>query len=163
MSFEWSERRGVPRAAAYHAFARFKFGDGRSGGVRCAADSPVGLAGHRGAFAPSVLKADIPALLHIGVLDSLAGKLDVHVARTGARPSPPKLNRMGRYVLSVAFFGRERSESVEGPTLSACPLGVPPRRNVRIWPMVISACLLGRGGGVCSNLILHALFRHAEK
>ena len=41
--------RGVSRAETYPACARFKFGDGRLGHVRCAADIPMGIlepAGH---------------------------------------------------------------------------------------------------------------------
>ena len=79
-----SQRRGVPRAEAYPARARFKladwamYGDGRLGDVRCAADFPLGIAGDRGKRSAFVLKTDIPALLRIGALEALGGRSDFH-------------------------------------------------------------------------------------
>ena len=44
-------RRGVPRAGAYLARARFKLGDDRLGEKRCTAEIPAETAGGRGKFA----------------------------------------------------------------------------------------------------------------
>ena len=55
---------GSPDANPNPTIARFKFGDGRVGEVRYAADIKVGIAERGGAFTAFVLVADIPALLH---------------------------------------------------------------------------------------------------
>ena len=72
---EISERYGVPRGQAYLARARLKFGDGRSGEIRCAADIPAIIAGNRGVFTAFVLGAATPALSRKGALGTLGGQL----------------------------------------------------------------------------------------
>ena len=66
---------GSPKVLPYSTMARLKFRDGRLGEVKHAADIPVGVAGRKGAFAASVLEADIPALPRKGALESLGGWL----------------------------------------------------------------------------------------
>ena len=61
--------------------ARFKFGGGRLGEVRCAADTKVGMVGRRGALAAFVLKADAPALLRQGAIEALGGQTDFAILR----------------------------------------------------------------------------------
>ena len=63
---EISEGKGFPRVTTYPASARFKFGDGRLGEVRCAADTPAGIAGSRCECAGFALEADIPGPLRRG-------------------------------------------------------------------------------------------------
>ena len=70
------ERRGVPRVTAYLPQTRFRFGDGRLGEVRHAADIPMGIAGRKGMFTSFVLEADIPPLLRRGAAEALGGQLD---------------------------------------------------------------------------------------
>ena len=53
----------LPRVTTYPAWARFKFGDGRMGDVRFAADITAGTAGARGNFAASALDADSTAFV----------------------------------------------------------------------------------------------------
>ena len=54
---------GLPRVTTHPAMARFKFGEGRMGDVRSAAEITVGIAGANGNFTVFVLDADTPALL----------------------------------------------------------------------------------------------------
>ena len=54
--------KGLPAVTTHPAHATFKFGDGRTGEVRHAADITVGVAGVKGKFAAFVLDSDIPAL-----------------------------------------------------------------------------------------------------
>ena len=56
--------------------ARFKFGGGRIGEVKYAADTKVGFAGRRGVSTAFVLEADIPALLRAGAPGALGGQFD---------------------------------------------------------------------------------------
>ena len=67
---------GLPRVSTYPAPARFKFGDGRMGNVKFAADITVGIAGYKGTFTAFALVSDIPALLRNGALEDLRGRLD---------------------------------------------------------------------------------------
>ena len=70
------ERQGLEKAVPYPSNARFKFGDGRMGEVKHAADIKVGIAGCKGTFTAFVLDADIPALLRKGALDALGAQLN---------------------------------------------------------------------------------------
>ena len=56
----------------YPACARFKFGDGRLGEVRSAADTPVGIAVGPGKFTVFGLEASVPTLLRKAALVLLA-------------------------------------------------------------------------------------------
>ena len=62
-----SAQNEFPQLSTYPGCARFKFGDGRLGEVRCAADNPVGIAGTTGKLTAFATEADIPALLRRGV------------------------------------------------------------------------------------------------
>ena len=77
------ERRGIPRVATYPSKARFRFGDGRLGEVRYAADIPAGIAGNRGVSTAFVLDADIPALSCRGSMEALGGQLGFFRASRG--------------------------------------------------------------------------------
>ena len=68
-------RREIPRVTTYPSQARFRFGDGRLGEVRHAADIPVGIARSRRMLTASLLEADIPALLREGAAEELGGQL----------------------------------------------------------------------------------------
>ena len=59
-------KRGCCRVKTYPANARFKSENGRIGGVRVAADIPVGIAGAKGHFAAWVpwLGSRIPRAIH---------------------------------------------------------------------------------------------------
>ena len=67
---------GLPRVSTYPACPRLKFGDGRPGKVRFAADITVGTASCTGAFAALVLDADTPAILRRGALGAPRGQSD---------------------------------------------------------------------------------------
>ena len=56
-----TNRKGYQEVSTYPSSARFRFGDGRLGDVRRAADIPVGVAGGEGASTAFVLDVDIPA------------------------------------------------------------------------------------------------------
>ena len=104
------------KAAPSPSSARFKFGDGRTGEVKHAADSKVGVAGCKGACAAFVLGAEIPALVCEEALEALGAQLDFEKdtlsrLRHGVRV-PLRVNAMGHYVVSVVEFGR-------GPNLAA--------------------------------------------
>ena len=103
-------RQGLGKAVPYLSIARFKFGDGRIGEVKHAADIKVGVAGRKGTFAAFVLDADIPALLRKGALEALGAQLDfdkdmLSLLRHGVRV-PLGVNAMGHYIVSVVEFGR---------------------------------------------------------
>ena len=73
MCFRWLIRHntmpgrvGLRRESTYPAQVRFKFGDGRMGDVRHAADITAGAAGAKGNFTAFVLDAGSPALLRKG-------------------------------------------------------------------------------------------------
>ena len=72
----FSGKQGFAEAAPYTSAAQFKFGDGRIGEVKRAADFKVVNAGCQGAFAKFVLGAEIPALLRKGALEALGAQLD---------------------------------------------------------------------------------------
>ena len=76
-------RRGIPRVATYPSRERFRFGDGRLGEVRYAADIPAGIAGNRGVSTAFVLDADIPALSRRGSMEALGGQLGFFRASRG--------------------------------------------------------------------------------
>ena len=105
---EYSEREENPRVTAYAACARYKFGDGRLGEVRRAADISAGIAGSRGKFAPSATEKDISALLRRGALGGLGGRSnpfrDISSLRKQGEAIPLKVHQMGHYVLRVIAF-----------------------------------------------------------
>ena len=111
------------RVSTYPAGARFKFGDGRLGGVRLAADLPLVIAGTKGEFTAFALEADIPALFRKGVLEALRGQLGscrcILTLQTQGVGSPLQVNRMGHYVLSAVAFGEGRPRAKKGPASSA--------------------------------------------
>ena len=69
-------KRGLRRKSSHTASARFKFGDGRRGEVRYAAEITVGTAACKDTLAAFASLADIPALLREGALEALVGQLD---------------------------------------------------------------------------------------
>ena len=117
------ERQGIEKAHLYPADARFKFGDGRIGEVRYAADITVGIAGRKGSFTAFVLDAEIPALLCKGALEALSAQLDfakgtLWLERHGICV-PLGLSDMGHYAMSVAEFRKGRPKRTRDPLLSA--------------------------------------------
>ena len=64
------KRHGIPKVATYRSHARFRFGYGRFGEVRHAADVPVGIDRKKGMFTACVLEGDAPALLRKGVMEA---------------------------------------------------------------------------------------------
>ena len=64
------QRMGFPLTNAYPSTARFKYGDGRVGEVRYAAEIKVGIAGRRASVTALVMDADILALLRWGTLEA---------------------------------------------------------------------------------------------
>ena len=83
--FRWSEHRnkilvgkGIDRVATYSACAQLKFGDGRLGEVRCAAEIPAGTACCRGTRTACVLEAEILALFRKAELETLWGPVGFH-------------------------------------------------------------------------------------
>ena len=70
------ERQCFPPVSTFLAYARFKFGNGRRGEVRRAADIPVGIGGVTGELTAVALEAGIPASLRKGVLGRLGAQLD---------------------------------------------------------------------------------------
>ena len=117
------EKNGFPIVTTCPSRARFRFGDGRLGEVRRAADSPVWVAGNKGKFTAFVLAADIPSLWRTGGMEALAGQLnfsrDTLVLREQGATIPLRVNRMGHFSLSVVDFGKDSSKKVRGPVVSA--------------------------------------------
>ena len=113
-------RQGV---STYPLAARIRFGDGRLGEVRHAADTPLGTAENRGKFSASVLDADFPALSRKGSMEALAGQLDfprdAPALRKQGATIPLRVNRMGRYFLTVVDFSKDESREVRGPVVLA--------------------------------------------
>ena len=72
-----SERRWIPRVATYPPHARFRYGGGRLGEVRRAADFPVGIAGNKGMSTAFALETAIPALLRQGAMGLLGVTIGV--------------------------------------------------------------------------------------
>ena len=101
---------GFPKVMPNPTMARFKFGDGRVGEVKHAADIKVGSAGRKGAFTAFVLDADIPALLRKGVLEALGGQLDfdrgIMAIRKRGVDDPLSVNEMGHHVLRAVAFAK---------------------------------------------------------
>ena len=101
---------GFLRVRPYPAIARFKFGDGRVGEVKYAADIKVGTAGCRGAFTAVALETGIPALLRKGAIESLGGRSDferdILTIRNRGAGNSLKVNEMGRYVVCVVAFSK---------------------------------------------------------
>ena len=106
---EYSEREENPRVTAYAACARYKFGDGRLGEVRRAADISAGIAGSRGKFAPSATETEgISAFLRRGALGGVGGRSglfrDISSLRKQEEAIPLKAHQVGHCVLRVIFF-----------------------------------------------------------
>ena len=122
VSFSWLahrnrilERFGIPGVTANPPQARFRFGDGRLGEVRHAADVPVGIAGNKGMFTAFELDGDVPALLRDGDLEALRVQWDflrgsLNLRRQGEQITVG-LDRARRYILSVVDFRRGSSRS----------------------------------------------------
>ena len=115
---------GFLKEAPCSTTARLKFGDGRVGGVKRAAEIKVcGIPGRRGAVAAFVLDADIPALLREGALEALGGQLDFEhdsvTLRKHGVEVPLGVNEMGHYVLSVAQCGKGPPCVDRGPNEAA--------------------------------------------
>ena len=70
------EQRGYRKVSTCPSPTSFRFGDGRQGEVRRAADTPVGAEGSKGKFTASVLDTDSPALLRKGALEALGPQLE---------------------------------------------------------------------------------------
>ena len=83
------------------------------------ADITVGTAGRRGLSTVSVLRAGISAVLRKGALEARWGRLDfscdVLTLRKNGADFPPKVNQMGRDVLSVVALVDGPSRLEEGP------------------------------------------------
>ena len=115
--------KGRRKVSTYTSSARFRFGGGRRGEVRRAADILVGIAGNKGKITAFALGADIPALLGRGAMGALRGQLDfprdaLALRRRGAA-IPLRVNRMGRFTLSAVDFGKGESRKVRSPVVSA--------------------------------------------
>ena len=117
------ERRGMGKVRLYPSAARFKFGDGKIGEVRFAANIVVGIAGCKGTFTAFVTDAEIPALLCKGALEALGAQLDfandtMWLGRHGICV-PLGLNAMGHYVMSEAEFDTGRPKRTRDPSFPA--------------------------------------------
>ena len=114
---------GAPEVSTYPAMARFKFGGGRFGGVRYAADIKTVIAGRRGAFTSFALGADIPGLLRGGAIEALGGQLDfardISTVRNHGVDIPLKSNELGHFALSVVAFRGGPPCADRGPKLAA--------------------------------------------
>ena len=114
---------GLPEVLPYSATARSKFGDGRMGEVKHAADIMVGIAGCKGALAGFAPDADIPAFLRKGALEALGGQLefehDILTVRKRGVLAPLRVNAMGHYVLRVVEFSKRPPCSDPVPNLAA--------------------------------------------
>ena len=71
------EKNGRQEVSTYPSSARLRFGRGRFGEVRFAADIPMVVAGDKGKFAAFLLGAVAPVLLRKGVMEALGGQLDL--------------------------------------------------------------------------------------
>ena len=115
------------KVTPYPAMARFKFGGGRIGEVKYAADIKVGFAGCRGVSTAFVLEADIPALLRTGALGALGGQFDcerdISTIRNHGVDTPLRAHEMGHYVPSVVAFRQGPSRADRGPNLAASLFG----------------------------------------
>ena len=83
----------------------------------------MGVAGNAGAFTASTLDADLPALLCEGATEAPGGQLDyardLSVSRKQGASLLRRVNRMGRYFLSVVDSGKDPSRSACDPVVSA--------------------------------------------
>ena len=117
------QKTGILQVRTYPTMARFRYGDGRNGEVRFAAEIKVGIAGRKGAFTAPMLEADIQALLRKGAHGALGGHLesarDVSAVRNHGVDIPHKVNETGRYVLSVVALGKGPPCVDRGPSWAA--------------------------------------------
>ena len=117
------EKHGAPRVSTYPACRRFKFGDGRRGAERFAAESTAGIACFKETFAAFALDADTPALLSKGSLEALGGPPDfacgvLPVRKQGVGISL-RVYQMGRNILSVVSCDDGRPGSGKCPKFPA--------------------------------------------
>ena len=82
------ERKGRRKVSTYPSSTRFRFGGGRLGEVRHAADIPEGIAENKGKFTALAPDADIPALLRKGAMEAPGGQKDF--SRDAARRRFPR-------------------------------------------------------------------------
>ena len=115
-----------------------RFGNGRLGGVRRAADITAGIAGNSGAFAEFVLDKDILALLRKGATEALGGQLDLlrgsFVLRRQGVKIPLMVNLVGQNILGVVDFRKDPSRSAPGVLRH--------RRRRPIWFSRLRICLM---------------------
>ena len=99
---------GRPQAKITPAFASFRFGGGRVGGVRRAAMTPNAIAGHTGHFSAYVVDGEIPALLGKEALGTLGSHLNfcerVLTLESPGEDIPLEMSQVGHYFLNVADF-----------------------------------------------------------
>ena len=98
--------------------------------MRRAADTPAGIAGGRGEFTRMriryiafALDADIPDFPRESAAKALGGQLDfsrdISTLREQGAGTPPRVNRMGHYILRVVDIGKGPSRKLRGPIVSA--------------------------------------------
>ena len=115
------------QVSTYPLSARFRFGNGRLGEVRRAADVPVGFAWGQSIFSAFALDSDIRALLRKDVLEAPGGPADfprdllIFLERGLALPL--RVNRAGHCLLSVVDSRKDESMKVRGPVVSASYFG----------------------------------------
>ena len=112
-----SECRGIRHFTTYPVCARIHLGDGRLGEVRCAADTPAGIAGSREEIAACGPEAGIR---------TLGFPPRSFTWRKQGADTPLKLNHSGHYVLSAVAIGTVLPHNSDGPRRSAA----------QIYPMV---------------------------
>ena len=101
----------------------------------------MGIAGHKRKFTAFAPAAAVPALFRKGAMEALGGRLassrDALVLRKQGATMPLRVNRMRRYILTVADFGQDASRKVRGPAASA--------RNSE-WALISKRLVFPNGG-----------------
>ena len=91
--------------------------------MRRAANIPVGIAGSKEKFTAFAPEAAFRSLLRKSTSDAVGGELDISRNISALRKQgvdiPLRAAGMGRYSLSVAHFGVERSRKQQGTMVSA--------------------------------------------
>ena len=87
--------------SVFERCAKFKFGVGRMGGIRFAADVPAGIAVCPISLPFFLVDADMPALRRKGGVGVIGGKISLHLGRLGVEVLS-NANMAGHYVLSAA-------------------------------------------------------------
>ena len=125
-------KKGRQKVSTYPASARGRFGDGRLGDVRHAADIPACISGSQGNFAAFALDADIAEFLRKGALEALGGQLDflrdLFTLRKHGVTIPARVNGAGRYLLGAVVFLADAPRRVRGP----CGFALRLRTNARV-------------------------------